>query len=487
MKALNLLKTAVLLSVAGQLCSCSQESGTDKQYIRLSEATISFTAHDTTPYRITVESNPSDWNVEYLMDWVNEIERTPTSLTISVDENNTIYQREGEIVFTAGKAYYTLNVIQLGDYNAAATYLDFTGFQGQVIMSAGGTYVGGLITTLSDDGQSFLYYPTMVETKTKKITQLGPYDYETHMFMDSSALSDQGTIIFDTEFDEQIGVNIDGTTFKVNTIPGHAYPPRIERFSADGRICVGYSVKDFPNGTTLRIPMMWVDGEPFELQMPEKNFRDMKFEYGLMARGISANGEIIYGSTWDNTDFGMVYWDNGGNVHYVGERILTPIQVIDSETNEVIDYNLVNGFISWAGNYNVSPNGTWLAGTWRTEEVVDDTIETKLYPAFFNTKTQQQYILYDFEGLTSFTATDEGLGIIGLATEVEVCYVVDIETMTTLSTSVDYMTYRYDLVVNRGVIQYVAPDNSTMLGFYLANSPAYGLENVYFYISEPSK
>ena len=31
-----------------------------------------------------------------------------------------------------------------------------------------------------------------------------------------------------------------------------------------------------------------------------------------MARSISANGEVIYGTSWDNSDYGMLYWRKEG-------------------------------------------------------------------------------------------------------------------------------------------------------------------------------
>ena len=483
MKPYSITNTIIVLLSLLTLSSCSKE-GKENHYIRLSEATISFTAHDTTPHVIEITSYPANWQVDYQIDWITEVERSHNSLTIAAQENNTSHQREGDIVFNAGVSSYTLHVIQMGDKNSVANYMDFTGFQGQVIMSPGGTYVGGLMVTLADNKTDFLYYPTLVETKTKNITQLGPYNYQDHLFIDASMVTDQGTIVFDTEFDEQIGVNIDGSTFKINTVPGHNYPPRIERSSADGKIWVGYSVKKMENGTNLRIPMKWVDQNPIELPIPDKNFRDMDFWYGLMARGISANGEVIYGSTWDDMDFGMVYWDRHGEVHYVGERIMEPIQAKDELTGEIIDYNLVSGFICWASNYNVSASGKWIAGTWRSEQIVDNIIEQKQYPAFFNTETQQQYIFYNYEGLSSFGATDDGIGFIGIANEQEICFVVDIESLSTISNATDYIEDRYGIVVSHGVIQYISADNSSLIGLYISNT-SLGSDAVYFFISEP--
>ena len=51
--------------------------------------------------------------------------------------------------------------------------------------------------------------------------------------------------------------------------------------------------------------LLWTDGVPTELPWPDLNYRDEEPWYGGMARGHLANGEIIYGTSWENWDFGM--------------------------------------------------------------------------------------------------------------------------------------------------------------------------------------
>ncbi len=94
---------------------------------------------------------------------------------------------------------------------------------------------------------------------------------------------------------------------------------------------------------------------------------------GIIARGISADGSIAYGTIWDNLDFGMVYWDKEGNVHYVGEdvRTVTTVQRSDGYGG-TYDYNIVNGMISWAGTYQASPSGKYIAGTYREESISEN-------------------------------------------------------------------------------------------------------------------
>lgn len=54
----------------------------------------------------------------------------------------------------------------------------------------------------------------------------------------------------------------------------------------------------------------------------------------------------------------MIYWDADRNVHFVGEdaRKVTTIQRPDGYGG-TYDYNIVDGMISWSGQYQISPNG----------------------------------------------------------------------------------------------------------------------------------
>lgn len=118
-------------------------------------------------------------------------------------------------------------------------------------------------------------------------------------------------------------------------------------------------------------PLVWRNGVAEKLPWPEKNFRDKAFLNGIIARGISADGSVIYGSTWDNYDFGMVYWKDGV-VKYVGEDVheVTPITV--ETIVGPVETHMANGMTATAELYKVSPNGEWIAGTYRTETATGD-------------------------------------------------------------------------------------------------------------------
>ena len=92
-------------------------------------------------------------------------------------------------------------------------------------------------------------------------------------------------------------------------------------------------------------PYVCENGTATMLPLPEKDFRDVPYDgddFDLMARGFSEDHSIIYGTTWDNKDFGMIYWDADRNVHFVGEdvRKVTTIQRPDG-------YGELTTIISW--------------------------------------------------------------------------------------------------------------------------------------------
>ena len=194
----------------------------------------------------------------------------------------------------------------------------------------------------------------------------------------------------------------------------------------------------------------------------ELNYRNEPHSMGIIARGISADGSIAYGTIWDNLDFGMVYWDKEGNVHYVGEdvRTVTTVQRADGYGG-TYDYNIVNGMISWAGTYQASPSGKYIAGTYREESISEngETINESYWPAFFNTETKKTRVFSEFGDGCGMTATDDGIGFIGTPSVFTTAgAVVNIETGEHLGSIQEWVMDRYGLYLPAaGFVQYVIP------------------------------
>ena len=212
---------------------------------------------------------------------------------------------------------------------------------------------------------------------------MGPYPNSLYYLQQVIAVSDQGIVFCVTGTGECLMIDMEGEVVPVPKIPGYNRGwPRVSRTSSDGRYWAGYVGDD----SAVYHPVLWTDGVPEILPMPEKNFRGYDFFNGIMARGISADGSIIYGSTWENDDFGMVYWKKEG-----GEwKSPMPARTCTGYIRRYWRTESSNGIIlvptadSACRMTCASPNGRWLASTYRTETLNEEGtgIVKEQWPAF---------------------------------------------------------------------------------------------------------
>ena len=267
--------------------------------------------------------------------------------------------------------------------------------------------------------------------------------------------------------------------------------PGINATSADGKYWVGDAV-DKKGGEGLYRPLLWTDGVPEVLPFPDKNFRNEDFRTGIMARGISANGKIIYGTSWENYDFGMLYWVNDGPTiekpKWVGEdvRELDTLTVTLANGKEV-ERTYVNGIICQAWRTQVSPSGRWIAGRYRKEfdPETKQRVDEPEYAAFYNTETETTVIVDDYGESGGRFVTDDGIGFIGIGTlAVSEGKVYDLNTGTDLGDTADWINKQYGITIPTGYIKYIAQDGKAVLGVSATQSTG-GRNSTHWYIAPP--
>lgn len=468
------------------LASCTEKG--ENQYIKLSDAYCMFNCTGNEPLQLTVVSKPGQWEAEPDVPWLTLSQKTSNTVQVTAAANPDQEERKGRIVFKAGDAEFTVNVMQMGADVGFARYRQLYAFQLGAMMSPSGKYVGGFYATLDDDGL-LQYHPVIIDVATDEWHTLGPYPVSIAALYTTSTISDQGMVIFDTEQGGQMAFQLDGSYERIVTPEGFSSYPTVQSTSADGKYWVGYAMKG-KGDDGLYYPVKWTDGVGTALPLPEKSYRDVPFITGAMARGISANGEIIYGTTWDNLDFGMIYWDKEGKVHYVGEDV-RKVRTVKrkNDSGEYYDYNIVDGMMSMSANTQVSPNGRWIAGTYRTEELAQnemDIVETYT-AAFYNTETNKTYIMDSYGDSTCRGVTDDGKGFVAHGHEmITTGVVVDIETGTELGTAQEYIMDKYGIVVPNGYIEYIAAGEEVVLGCYMVDG-AMQPEDCYFYVAPALK
>lgn len=434
-----------------------------KQYVYLSDAACTFQSAGNEPFTITVETSPAEWTVTPGASWVTA-EKSGNDLVLTVADNADGMERTTTISVTAGQAEQTITVIQLSDDDLPMRFRKLADLHSSVI-SPNGKWVGGYYS-VGDESAGALFYIVFINLETDERIELGPYP-ESLVFLTSVVCMTDTGILYGIEANGGIKVfDVNEKDYYVLEVPGmNTAAIGISNISADGSFWVGWDRVD-----GYYRPFVVENGTATMLPLPEENFRGPyeDGEINLMARGFSEDHSIIYGTTWDNKDFGMIYWDADRNVHFVGEdvRKVTTIQRPDGYGG-TYDYNIVDGMISWAGQYQISPNGRWIAGTFRTETAVDDgnSIEQAFSPAFYDVENNKTYIMSEYGDGSGMVVTDDGIGFIGTPSlYTSSCQVVKIETGESLGTLQQYILDLYGIYMPSGYLVYLTPDKEIWWG-----------------------
>ena len=493
MKRILSKSLAVVLALAA--CTGCKSTGEETfHYVNVSQVACTFLGEENQPLEITVKASPADYEVVPGASWL-KAERSEDGkiLTLTVDDNDTGAERSTAVTVEAGQAVQQITVNQLAKDTAFSRYRRLETFQSGAAISPNGKYVGGFVPSIGAD-DSWQYSPTIIDLETGEVYEFGPYPEALYYMTDTMCISDQGVLfIHDGSNGGMIVIDTEGNITHPEAPAGYRYKPVISSVSADGKYWVGYAVNEKLGEGGLNRTLLWIDGVPHELPLPALNYRDEEFWVGVLGRGISANGEIIYGTSWENWDFGMLYWKNEegntGQPKWVGHdvREVVPVTMKFGDGTEY-ETHLVKGCKCTAENTKVSPNGKWIATKYCEDSVSDDGISmyTSETPAFYNTETETTVVVNDYGTGSGVHVTDDGIGFIGLGSfGVTACMVYDLNTGTDLGSMADWVYDTYGIIIpGSGFISYVTPDGKSVLGSFPMAS-AGGVTYVSWYIAPP--
>ena len=420
-----LLPVAAALALSG--CTTGSEEA-DEHYIKLSDAVCTFTEDGGEAQIIEVRANP-EWSFESGASWLKVSAGEGSTLEVSVDPNAD-GERNAEITLQAGEATASIRVYQLGARGLSARYRLLEQLN-SAVMSPSGRYVGGFYTdVLGENG--FQYTAVVIDLETDKWHEFGPYPETLFGFTEAEVVTDQGVLyISDSTNGGCVAFDLDGTYTVPKSIAG--YGP-------------------------------------------------------LVMQSSSVDGSVVYGTSWENYDYGMAYWDKDGNVDWVGSdlRTVTTVQRPNPLDGTLYDYNIVNGMICWANQTQISPNGTWIAGTYRTEEYdkENDEVLQANYPAFFNTETKTTTVFDEYAGCVAMGVTDDGLGLIGIqGMGVNSGFIVDLASKTKVDDMLPWIRSEFGIIISEGAIHYLTPDRQKVFGAKLRYEQNGAVTTLYWYVA----
>ena len=473
---------------AAVLTGCTTGTEETLQYVNLSQVSCSFLGEGNQPLEITVKASPAAYEATPGATWVKATQSEDGKvLILTVDDNDTGAERSTVIIVTAGSASREITVQQLTRDNRIARYRKLDTFSSMGgAMSPSGKYAGGFTASIAAD-DSWQYSPTIVDLETGEVYEFGPFPESLYYLTQTMAITDQGLLfISDGSNGGQIAIDLTGNIF-IPEAAGYTNKPEVSQTSSDGKYWVGYIQAG------MFKPLLWTEGTVAELPMPALNYRNEEFWAGVLARGISANGEIIYGTSWENSDFGMLYWVNNGEntakPRWVGEDV-REVTEITMQMGDGTEYKThkVYGCICTAELTKISPSGKWIATTYRTEEPNEGGMSFSITqtPAFYNTETETTIIVDEYSDSTGMYVTDDGIAFIGIGTlGVSSAVVYDLNTRTSLGSMADWVYDTYGIIIpESGFISYVSPDGKHVHGS-MPMASAGGVTYVSWYIVPP--
>ena len=424
---------AAALFAVSVLNGCNE--GTENlQYVNLSQAACSFLGEDNTPLTITVDASPATWQATPNASWIKAERTDEHTLTLTADDNDTDQERKTTVTIQADRATQTIRINQLPKDSSFARYRKLDEFASSA-MSPGGKYAGGYIISVAPD-DSWQYSPVIIDVETEERYEFGPFPESLYFISQTIAITDQGLMFLSNSNGGQIAINTTGDIIVPEAPAGFQFQPEVQGSSADGRYWVGFA-KESNGEEGLTWPLLWTDGVAEKLPMPAKNFRDEAFWYGIMARGISADGIIC-----------------------------------------TAEYT------------KISATGKWIAGSYRIETLADnrmDIVRTQ-YAAFYNTETETTTVVKDYGGSVGIHITDDGIAFIGLGTmNLSSGVVYDLNTNTELGSVEEWVHDTYGIYVPTGYINSVSPDGRVIFGTMLDMTGTQDLITIGWYVAPPAE
>ncbi len=452
----SVYKLAALLPASLMLLAGCAKIDEDIQFVRLEETTYSFQYKDNEPQTVAIEAS-GQWQAEASVSWIEIVEQTADGVVINVQDNiDGTEIRKGELTITCGQANETVYVYQLANTSSDWTYYYPREFDQGAVISPNGRYIVGRIPDMLED-ESWYSTVVFIDTETGEWREVSDVLHAQFLLQVPYIVTDQGQAFF---LDGHMGgcfmIDLEGNIAKPQVPDEYPNGGYVQCVSADGRLWGGW-MQTNPNEGPIYHPALWTDGVPELLPIPELNYRNKPYLAGVMVRGMSHDGSVLYGSTWDNTDRGMIYWKKDASGKYqVDYCCRDRIEEVEKEHNGIIAKTTqVDGMTVSAQLTNISPNGKYIAGTYREE--TDNGWIT--YPAFLNTETKQVFKFKDHDG-SARTATDDGIGFVTNGYLPTNGSVVDIENGVILGTVQDWVMENYGIRVGAGYITNVCPDGT---------------------------
>lgn len=426
--------------------SCQKELV--KQYVNLQYSEYSVNG-DSNTFTIGVESN-SNWKVSEESDWVEVSIVDDKTLSVTVQQNNSLELREAAIKVyteTVSSELIVKQSLKLFD----GMFADLTQLGLSAVMSHNGKFAAG--TTI--DTETYRYVPVIMDLETGEMKNM---DIGSSVFKISSISDDGSTLALTVGSTSMIYRNGEKVDLEY---PSSFASAEIISISSDGNTWVGNLLDSRRQPT----PAIWENGVARTLPMPKTNPLGGQLTAGIKVRGASSDCSVIYG--FEPSTLGLVYWVNGnlvdaGSSEATVKKVWVEFIGRLQEKDVACTVNVNEEYMC------ISPNGKYIAVKYTDYIQEEEGVAAAIYdyPALINTETGEVKIIKtDLPSAIGLTADDNGLVFGGTpASGYSTGYVFDANDNSYLKLS-EWFKQTYGIIVDDNrLVQKVSLDGKTYFG-----------------------
>lgn len=448
--------------------ACTKTIEQDQIYLSHSSFTFASIGEN---LEIGVDANVA-WEVVNELDWITVEDKSDTSVVFTALANDSDQSRSGVVKFVAGNAIKLLNVSQIGR-SFSGKFVDINGLT-NIVFSRNGRYYAGLRFEYLSDGYTAVYYPTIVDTYTGEVRELGQTSSNTPISIISNDGQTfvRGNVIYDNDGETEVEMS---GYFNVS----------LTAMSSDKSVIVGYAQED---ATRLYVPVKWTNLQPEVLEIPDLNARGDALRAGAMARGCSDDGSVVFGSEWDS--FGLLYWKNG-QMFFPGKEYCEKKTVLIESMFGIIESDVYCLITKTAEAFGISPNGKYITAGYNDYRENGDQPAIELsYAVVIDTETNDVHFIKSetIDQLVGLTVDDEGICYGGTpAYGISEGYVMDY-SISSIDAVSDWMQGKYGIAVDQDrVISGVTSDGNVIYGLKPVQTLLGVQYNSWYYIVDPEK
>lgn len=430
---------AVLTSFV--FAACTTEYITE-DYIEISRSSYSFRQKDSVA--IVVNSN-TQWTAVSSDEAHFQIEQKgEDTLIVRAFPDESGMSVSGTVTFTAGAAVKVLDVEILQEH-FNGSFVDYPPLSRGAI-SPSGKFAAYVEEKMDGSKEAFRFN---LETGTSEEIVV-PQSQKN--FDGVLAISDDGrTVMFEDNMNATSEIYRDGELLNLTVPEGGRYPTP-QAMSADGTIFVGYYyASEYP---TYR-PVKWTNSgaDYVLLDYPTESVGGDDVGSGIMARGCSADGSVIYGSEWRSQ--GLVFWKN--------EVLYNPgVDYGKFETDPNNPYKVyVSRIVLYSDVRKISPSGNYLVASYKYFD--EDHYEHEC-PVFIDTEKYEVKILKEVENSAALSVTDDGI-VFGCTPTYGMSQglVIDFDAKKSIPVSEWFMSEK-GIVMDDNRFVYYSPNPNTYFG-----------------------